>query len=123
MAQAKPDRVEYITRLKFGSVLQYTVDDHGMEDVNGPNYFHSIAQRYINPGDEISVAVITRGKIEKPLAWAKARFEVISTSPTETIVEQITDWVESTSEQPAEVEQPVEAAQPKKTLTLKDKAA
>jgi hypothetical protein len=87
MASAKLDCVEFIHRLKFASVIQYTTD-HDREAVESPNYFHSLSHRYVVPGDEIRV-VITQGK-----SWLKTVFEVVSATPTETVVERLTAWRE-----------------------------
>lgn len=115
MPQARAENVEYSNRLKFGSTIAYTIDDHGIKDVESDNYFHSLSHRYIAPGDEITVSVITKGTLKNPIAWAKARFEVVSCGGKETRVQQITDW-DHVDSSPAE-----EDAAPKKTLTLGDK--
>lgn len=85
MASAKLDCVEFIHRLKFASVIQYTTD-HDREAVESPNYFHTLSHRYIEAGDEIRV-VIRQGK-----AWSKAVFEVVSVSREETVVALLSAW-------------------------------
>ena len=92
MACAKPENVEYRNRLKFGTQIQYTADDVSIDDVMGDNFFHTIAHRYIQAGDEISINVITKGSIEHPIKWDKAIFEVVSVTPKETKVEIVSEW-------------------------------
>jgi hypothetical protein len=84
--QAKPELVEYRNRLKFGTSFQYTVADHGTNDVEADNYFHSLSSNYLKPGDDIFVCV------KAPGCWHKAVFEVQSTSATTTTVAQLTPW-------------------------------
>jgi hypothetical protein len=88
MATAKPENIEYVSRLKFASRFQYVADDHSREDVCSTNYFHVLSSRYLNPGDEVQVVVKGKQKDE----WHKALFEVVSVSPKTTEVEQLTQW-------------------------------
>ena len=43
MAQAIPEDVEYVSRLKFGSQFNYTPEHHSKEDVEGDNYFQFLS--------------------------------------------------------------------------------
>ena len=64
-ARSRPEDIEYISRLKFGSQFSYTPEHHTTEDVIVENYFHNIAKRW---------------------------FEVISISADTTIVEPVENW-------------------------------
>ena len=88
MATSRPEDIEYISRLKFGSRFQY-VTDHSKEDVSKDNYFHNISQRYLVTGDEIKVVVHHADK-----TWSKGWFEVVSSDKFNTIVELISPWRE-----------------------------
>lgn len=87
MAVSKPEGIEYVSRLKFASRFQYTTQDHTTIDVCSTNYFHNLSQRYLNEGDEVQVVVVP-----KKGEWHKALFEVVSVTPKETKVEQLTQW-------------------------------
>jgi hypothetical protein len=86
MAQARPEDIEYVSRLKFASVFQY-VTSHSREDVASDNYFHCISQRYLVTGDEIQVVCMAEDK-----SWSKAVFEVVSADTHNTLVEQVVPW-------------------------------
>ena len=43
MARSRPEDIEYINRLKFGSQFNYTPEHHSKEDVESDNYFHNIS--------------------------------------------------------------------------------
>ena len=45
MARSRPEDIEYINRLKFGSLYNYKPAHHGKEDVEGDNYSHIISTR------------------------------------------------------------------------------
>jgi len=45
MARSRPEDIEYINRLKFGSLFNYTREPHSKEDVEGDNYFRYFQQR------------------------------------------------------------------------------
>lgn len=87
MATAKPEGIEYVSRLKFATRFQYLTQDHSVIDVVSDNYFHNISGRYLNEGDEIQIVVVP-----KKGEWHKALFEVVSVTSKETKVEQLTQW-------------------------------
>jgi len=43
MAQARPEDIEYVSRLKFSSQFHYTPEHHSKEDVEGDNYFQFLS--------------------------------------------------------------------------------
>ena len=43
MARSRPEDIEYINRLKFGSQFNYTPEHHSKEDVEGDNYFRILS--------------------------------------------------------------------------------
>ena len=51
MARSRPEDIEYINRLKFGSQFNYRPEHHGKEDIESDNYFHNISTRYLAAGD------------------------------------------------------------------------
>ena len=57
MAQARPEDIEYVSRLKFGSQFNYTPEHHGKEDVEGDNCFNNISTLIFDGGDEIRVDI------------------------------------------------------------------
>jgi len=57
MARSRPEDIEYINRLKFGSQFNYTPEHHSKEDVESDNYFHNISTRFLAAGDEIRVNI------------------------------------------------------------------
>ena len=85
--RSRPEDIEYISRLKFGSQFSYTPAHHTTEDVVEDNYFHNISSRYFAAGDEIRINI----KLEDG-SWAKRWFEVISITPDTTIVEPVENW-------------------------------
>jgi len=86
-ARSRPEDIEYISRLKFGSQFSYTPEHHTTEDVIEDNYFHNVANRYFAKGDEIRINI----KHEDG-SWSKRWFEVISMSADTTIVEAVENW-------------------------------
>ena len=56
--RSRPEDIEYISRLKFGSQFNYTPEFHSKSDVEGDNYFHNISTRYLAAGDEIRLRKI-----------------------------------------------------------------
>jgi hypothetical protein len=87
MATARPEGIEYVSRLKFATRFQYLTQDHSTVDVCSDNYFHNISGRYLNEGDEVQIVVVP-----KKGEWHKALFEVVSVTSKETKVEQLTQW-------------------------------
>lgn len=85
--KSKPEDIEYRHRLKWGSVFQYTTKEHSRKDVVSDNYFHNISTRYLQPGDEINIAVLHMDG-----SWSKGVFEVISIDAADTVVEQVDKW-------------------------------
>jgi len=81
-----PEDIEYRMRLKWGSEFQYTTRQHSVEDVTVDNYFHNISQRYLQPGDVIYVAIVSKD------TWNRASFAVASMTTTDTVLTQLTDW-------------------------------
>ena len=43
-ARSRPEDIEYISRLKFGSQFSYTPDHHTKEDIDVDNYFHNVSR-------------------------------------------------------------------------------
>ena len=43
MAQARPEDIEYVSRLKFSSQFNCTPEHHSKEDVEGDNYFQFLS--------------------------------------------------------------------------------
>ncbi len=43
MARSRPEDIEYINRLKFGSQFNYTPEHHSKEDVESDDYFLNIS--------------------------------------------------------------------------------
>ena len=77
MARSRPEDIEYINRLKFGSQFNYTPEHHGKEDIESDNYFHNISTRYLAAGDEIRVNIKNNDGsccpvhcLTWPIAWA-----------------------------------------------------
>ena len=69
MARPRPEDIEYINRLKFGSQFNYTPKHHSKEDIESDNYFHNISTRYLAAGDEIRVNI----KNDEG-SWSKRRY-------------------------------------------------
>jgi hypothetical protein len=92
MLRARPEDIEYRLRLKWGSVFQYTTEQHSRKNIEEKNYFHNLSQRYLMPGDEIRIAVL-----HKDGSWSKAIFEVYTSDSTDTVINQIEDWRSSGS--------------------------
>ena len=46
-ARSRPEDIEYISRLKFGSQFNYTPEHHSKEDIDVDNYWHNISTRYL----------------------------------------------------------------------------
>lgn len=92
-ARARPEDIEYRNRLKWGTVFQYTTREHSIQDIVADNYFHTLSQRYLMPGDEIHVAVL-----HSDGSWHKAVFEVTISDLKRTLIEQISDWRQSFGE-------------------------
>jgi len=86
-ARSRPEDIEYISRLKFGSQFSYTPEHHSKDDVDAANYFHNISSRYFAPGDEIRVNIKHKDK-----SWSKRWYEVISISPETTVIEPVGAW-------------------------------
>ena len=57
MARSRPEDIEYINRLKFGSQFNYTPEHPGKEDVKSVNYFHNISSWHLAAGDEACVNI------------------------------------------------------------------
>ena len=57
MARSRPEDIEDINRLKFGSQFNHTPEHHGKEDIESHNYFHNISTRYLAAADEIRVNI------------------------------------------------------------------
>jgi hypothetical protein len=87
MARSRPEDIEYINRLKFGSRFNYVPEHHSAEDVESENYFHNISTRYLNVGDEIQVCIKHEDK-----SWSKCWFEVVSITPEDTRIDRIGTW-------------------------------
>ena len=87
-ARSRPEDIEYISRLKFGSSFNYTPDHHSMKDVETPNYFHNLANRYFAPGDEIRINIKNEDK-----SWSKRMYQVISMTPETTVIEPMGAWI------------------------------
>ena len=43
MARSPSEDIEYINRLKFGSQLNYTPEQHVKVDIESDDYFHNIS--------------------------------------------------------------------------------
>jgi len=86
-ARSRPEDIEYISRLKFGSQFSYTPGDHSKEVIDVDNYFHNISSRYFAPGDEIRVNIKHEDK-----SWSKRWYEVISITPEKTVIEPTGAW-------------------------------
>jgi len=86
-ARSRPEDIEYISRLKFGSQFNYTPEQHAKEDIDAENYFHNISTRYLAAGDEIRVNIK-----EEDGSWSKRWYEVISITPELTVVEPTGAW-------------------------------
>ena len=55
ITRSRPEDIEYINRLKFGSQFNYAPKHHGKEDIESDDYFHNISTWYLAAGDEICV--------------------------------------------------------------------
>lgn len=86
-ARSRPEDIEYISRLKFGSQFSYTPAHHTKDDIDVPNYFHNVSSRYFAAGDEIRVNI----KHEDG-SWSKRNYEVISITPDNTVIEAVDAW-------------------------------
>ena len=86
-ARSRPEDIEYISRLKFGSQFSYTPAQHSEKDIDVDNYFHNVSSRYFAPGDEIRVNI----KHEDG-SWSKRWYEVIAITPDSTVIEPIDAW-------------------------------
>ena len=86
-ARSRPEDIEYISRLKFGSQFSYTPANHAKDDIDVANYFHNVASRYFAPGDEIRVNI----KHEDG-SWSKRWYEVITMTPETTVIEATENW-------------------------------
>jgi len=86
-ARSRPEDIEYISRLKFGSQFSYTPANHAKEDIDVANYFHNVASRYFAKGDEIRVNI----KHEDG-SWSKRWYEVITMTPETTVIEATENW-------------------------------
>ena len=93
MLNARPEDIEYRLRLKWGSVFQYTTEQHTRDEVVGHNYFHNLSQRYLVAGDEIHIAIKHMDG-----SWSKGVFEIDSVDSLLTTIVQIEDWRSSGSE-------------------------
>ena len=69
VARPRPEDIEYINRLKFGSQFNYTPEHHSKEDIESDHYFHNISTRYLAAGDEIRVNI----KNDEG-SWSKRRY-------------------------------------------------
>ena len=52
-ARSRPEDIEYISRLKFGSQFSYTPDHHTKEDIDVDNYFHNVSRHAQNEPDTV----------------------------------------------------------------------
>lgn len=104
MARSRPEDIEYIDRLKFGSRFNYVPENHSKEDVESDNYFHNLSQRYLQVGDEIQVCIKHEDK-----SWSKCWFEVTAITDTDTSIERIGTW--------RDLNKPKKAAPPKPKAT------
>lgn len=86
-ARSRPEDIEYISRLKFGSQFSYTPEHHAKEDIDVDNYFHNVSSRYFAAGDEIRVNIKHEDK-----SWSKRWYEVLSITPTDTVIEPTGPW-------------------------------
>ncbi|MDB4726529.1 hypothetical protein OAF54_03740 [bacterium] len=86
MAQSNPSDFEYISRLKYASVLRYTTQ-HEAALLLTDNYFKNSAGNYLSAGDEIDVVCF-----HEDGSWTKGRLEVQSTDRLNTVVEQLGKW-------------------------------
>ena len=59
-----------------------------MKDVETPNYFHNLANRYFAPGDEIRINIKHEDK-----SWSKRMYQVISMTPETTVIEPMGAWI------------------------------
>lgn len=86
-ARSNPEHIEYRLRQKVGSEFNYVTDQHTRADVESENYFHNLAQRYLQTGDLVHAIV-------KHLdgSMSKTVFEVTSVEREATVVVRILPW-------------------------------
>jgi|TARA_R110000823_G_scaffold25325_6_gene74605 hypothetical protein len=86
MAQSNPADFEYVSRLKYASVLRYTTQ-HAPDILLEDGYFKNSAGNYLAAGDDINVVCF-----HEDGSWTKGILEVQSTDRLNTTVKQIGEW-------------------------------
>lgn len=107
--RSRPEDIEYRLRLKYASEFNYATSEHVRKDVEAPNYFHNISQRYLMVGDLIHVGILHADGTS-----SKGVFEVVKIDADETVVDQIVPWRSVTGKITRKAAKPLEPSRPAK---------